>query len=57
MIVTQQLKLKSDIVFKAFFSSKENEIFLKNFLETILGEKLEKIFLLIQTCKKARTIG
>lgn len=41
MIVTQQLKLKSDIVFKAFFSSKENEIFFKNFLETILGEKLE----------------
>ena len=41
MIVTQQLKLKSDIVFKAFFSNKENEIFLKNFLETILGEKLE----------------
>ena len=45
MIITSQLnnqlKLKSDIVFKAFFSKKENECFLKNFLEVILGEKLE----------------
>ena len=45
MIITpqlsNQLKLKSDIVFKAFFSRKENEGFLKNFLEAVLGEKLE----------------
>ena len=45
MIITSQLnnqlKLKSDIVFKAFFSRKENEYFLKNFLEVILGDKLE----------------
>ncbi len=45
MIITpqlnNQLKLKSDIVFKAFFSRKENEIFLKDFLEAVLGEKLE----------------
>ena len=42
--LNNQLKLKSDIVFKAFFSKKENECFLKNFLEVILGEKLEDIF-------------
>ena len=45
MIITpqlsNQLKLKSDIVFKAFFSRKENEEFLKKFLEAVLGEKLE----------------
>ena len=45
MIITpqlnNQLKLKSDIVFKAFFSRKENEEFLKDFLEAVLGEKLE----------------
>lgn len=45
MIITpqldNQLKLKSDIVFKAFFSRKENKYFLKNFLEVILGENLE----------------
>ena len=45
MIITpqlnNQLKLKSDIVFKAFFSKKENEEFLKDFLEAVLGEKLE----------------
>lgn len=44
MIITPQssnrLKLKNDIAFKAFFSQKENEVFLKDFLEAILGEKL-----------------
>ena len=37
----KQLKLKNDIAFKAFFSRTENKIFLKNFLEVILAEKLE----------------
>ena len=45
MIVTPQLtnilKLKSDIVFKAFFTREENQVFLKDFLEVVLGEKLE----------------
>ena len=45
MIITSQssnrLKLKNDIAFKAFFSKKENEVFLKDFIEAILGEKLQ----------------
>ena len=45
MIITPQssnrLKLKNDIAFKAFFSQKENEEFLKDFLEAILREKLQ----------------
>ena len=39
MIITPQssnrLKLKNDIAFKAFFSQKENEVFLKDFLEAM----------------------
>ena len=45
MIITPQssnrLKLKNDIAFKAFFSQKENAGFLKDFLESILGENLQ----------------
>ena len=37
-----RLKLKNDIAFKAFFSQKENEEFLKDFLEAKLGEKLQR---------------
>ena len=36
-----ELKMKSDIIFKAFFSKKENEGFLQEFLETILKKKIE----------------
>lgn len=39
--IKPQLKLKNDIMFKAFFSRKENEEFLKDFLETILQEKIK----------------
>ena len=38
--IKPQLKMKSDIMFKAFFSQKENEEFLKDFLESILEEKV-----------------
>ena len=38
-----RLKLKNDIAFKAFFSQKENEEFLKDFLEAKLGETIENI--------------
>lgn len=38
-----ELKLKSDIVFKAFFAKKGNEKYLKSFLEALLGEKVDVI--------------
>ena len=38
--IVPQLKMKSDIMFKEFFSRKENEGFLKDFLEAIIGEKV-----------------
>ncbi len=38
--IVPPLKMKSDIMFKAFFSRKENEEFLKDFLEAVLGEKI-----------------
>ena len=39
--IKPELKMKSDIMFKAFFTRKENEEFLKEFLETVLGEKIK----------------
>lgn len=33
--------MKSDIVFKAFFSKTGNERFLQSFLGSLLGEKLQ----------------
>ena len=36
-----KLKIKSDIMFKAFFGRKENEEFLQDFLEAILEEKIK----------------
>ena len=38
-----ELKLKNDIVFKAFFAKKGNERFLKSFLESLLKEKIDNI--------------
>jgi predicted transposase/invertase (TIGR01784 family) len=35
--------LKNDMVFKIFFGKKENERFLKSFLETLLNVKIDKI--------------
>ena len=39
--INPALKMKSDIMFKAFFTRKENEEFLKEFLESVLGEKIK----------------
>ena len=39
----KKYNLKNDIIFKAFFSRKGNEIFLIDFLEALLKIKLEKI--------------
>ena len=39
--INPELKMKSDIMFKAFFTRKENEEFLKEFLESVLGERIK----------------
>ena len=39
--INPELKMKSDIMFKAFYWRKENEEFLQDFLEAVLGEKLK----------------
>ena len=39
--INPELKMKSDIMFKAFYGRKENEEFLQNFLESVLGEKIK----------------
>ena len=39
--INPELKMKSDIMFKAFYGRKENEEFLQDFLEAVLGEKIE----------------
>lgn len=38
-----ELNLKNDIVFKAFFTKRGNEKYLKSFLEALLNEKIDKI--------------
>lgn len=38
-----ELNLKNDIVFKAFFTKKGNEKYLKSFLEALLNEKIDEI--------------
>lgn len=35
-----QLNLKNDVIFKAFFTKKGNEKYLKSFLEAVLKEKI-----------------
>ena len=40
---TKKYNLKNDIIFKAFFSRKGNEIFLIDFLEALLNIKIESI--------------
>ena len=39
----KKYNLKNDIIFKAFFSRKGNEIFLIDFLEVLLDIKIESI--------------
>lgn len=38
-----ELNLKNDIIFKAFFTKKGNEKYLKSFLESLLNEKIDNI--------------
>ena len=38
-----ELNLKNDVVFKAFFTKKGNEKYLKSFLESILKEEIDEI--------------
>ena len=39
--IENYLKMKNDVVFKAFFTRKENEVFLKNMLEAMLEQKIK----------------
>ena len=39
--INPELKMKSDIMFKAFYGRKENEEFLQDFLEAVLEEKIK----------------
>jgi predicted transposase/invertase (TIGR01784 family) len=41
MAIKKMLMMKNDIIFKAFFSKKGNEKFLKSFLESVLGNEIE----------------
>ena len=41
--VSEKLNLKNDVVFKEFFSKKENEGFLKDFLSLVLNIKVDDI--------------
>ena len=43
MVDGKKLNLKNDIIFKAFFTKKGNEKFLKSFLESLLKIKIEEI--------------
>ena len=38
-----ELNLKNDVIFKAFFTKKGNEKYLKSFLEALLNEKIDNI--------------
>ena len=40
--INPELKMKSDIMFKAFYGRKENEEFLQDFLEAVLEEKIKR---------------
>ena len=39
----EKMKLKNDIVFKAFFAKKGNEKYLKSFLQALLGVEISEI--------------
>ena len=39
-MITKKLVMKDDIMFKAFFSKKGNEKFLKGFLNALLGKEI-----------------
>ena len=41
MANNNKLRMKDDIMFKAFFSRNENKKFLKDFISSILGENIK----------------
>ena len=41
-----KLNLKNDIIFKAFFTKRGNEKYLKSFLEALLKQKIDEIEIL-----------
>lgn len=49
-----ELNLKNDVIFKAFFTKKGNEKYLKSFLESLLQESIDKIEIIRRS--KLRTI-
>lgn len=49
-----ELNLKNDVIFKAFFTKKGNEKYLKSFLEAIIKEKIDEIEIIRRS--KSRTI-
>ena len=48
-----ELNLKNDVIFKAFFTKKGNEKYLKSFLEALLKERIDEIEILRRS--KSRT--
>ena len=48
-----KLNLKNDIVFKAFFTKKGNEKYLKSFLESIIKEQIDEIEIIRRSKFKA----
>lgn len=47
------LNLKNDVIFKAFFTKRGNEKYLKSFLESIIKEKIDEIKIIRRS--KSRT--
>lgn len=52
-----KLNLKNDIVFKAFFTKKGNEQYLKSFLEALLEESIDEIEVVGEASLKQLTIA
>ena len=52
-----KLNLKNDIVFKAFFTKKGNEKYLKSFLESLLEESIDEIEVVGEASLKQLTIA
>ena len=52
-----ELNLKNDIVFKAFFTKKGNERYLKSFLESLLEESIDEIEVVGEASLKQLTIA
>ncbi len=48
-----ELNLKNDVIFKAFFTKKGNEKYLKSFLESIIKEQIDEIEIIRRSKFKA----